>query len=199
MNTNSEIVAVVSQGLLRAAIRHLIKTYANNADVMYISSLKNCIDGKFCPAYLILESNSIPEPVCFSLEKIRSKNKHGEILLIENNPINDAVKSFVSDVLYINDNEEIIIEKLRRFFIRIENSHTFHVDDTISDREKEIVKLVALGKTNKEISDILFISPHTVITHRKNITAKLGIKTIAGLTVYAILNNLIETDELSAE
>ncbi len=69
-------------------------------------------------------------------------------------------------------------------------------DADLTQREKEIVRLIALGYTNQQIADKLFISPHTVITHRKNITRKLGIKTISGLTVYAILNNLISLEEL---
>jgi DNA-binding CsgD family transcriptional regulator len=65
----------------------------------------------------------------------------------------------------------------------------------ISDREKEVLRLVAAGLTNKEIGEKLFISAHTVITHRKNISAKLGIKTIAGLTMYALINHLIVPEE----
>jgi regulator of cell morphogenesis and NO signaling len=61
----------------------------------------------------------------------------------------------------------------------------------LSAREREVLVLVARGMMNKEIADSLNISMHTVITHRKNITAKLGIKTIPGLTVYAILNGII--------
>jgi DNA-binding CsgD family transcriptional regulator len=68
--------------------------------------------------------------------------------------------------------------------------------EEISQREKDVLRLVALGMTNKEIGEKLFISSHTVITHRKNITSKLGIKTIAGLTVYALINRLIMADEL---
>lgn len=62
----------------------------------------------------------------------------------------------------------------------------------LSAREKEILVAVAKGMINKEIADLYNISIHTVITHRKNITHKTGIKTVAGLTVYAILNNLID-------
>ena len=62
----------------------------------------------------------------------------------------------------------------------------------LSDREKEILVCVSQGLLNKEIADRLNISINTVITHRKNITRKTGIKTVAGLTVYAILNNLID-------
>lgn len=66
----------------------------------------------------------------------------------------------------------------------------------LSDREKDVLVQVALGLTNKEIADKLFISIHTVITHRKHITDKLGIKSISGLTVYAILNKLIDTENI---
>lgn len=69
-------------------------------------------------------------------------------------------------------------------------------DQQLSERENEILRLVALGLTNNEIGEKLFISVHTVMTHRKNITRKLGIKTVSGLTVYAILNKLIMAEEL---
>lgn len=61
----------------------------------------------------------------------------------------------------------------------------------LSAREKEVLVCVAKGMLNKEIADKLNLSIYTVITHRKNITRKIGIKTVAGLTVYALLNNLI--------
>ena len=69
--------------------------------------------------------------------------------------------------------------------------------EEISEREIAVVKCVAKGMTNKEIADELFISQHTVITHRKNLTRKLGIKTVSGLTVYAILNNIIDINEVN--
>ena len=64
--------------------------------------------------------------------------------------------------------------------------------DGLSDREKDILVSVAKGMINKEIADEYNISIHTVISHRKNITRKTGIKTVAGLTVYALLNGLID-------
>ena len=68
--------------------------------------------------------------------------------------------------------------------------------EKLSAREKEILVSVARGKLNKEIADEHNISINTVITHRKNITRKIGIKTVAGLTVYALLNNLIDMNSL---
>ena len=67
---------------------------------------------------------------------------------------------------------------------------------TLSDREQEVLTLIAKGEMNKTIADKLHISLNTVLTHRKNITAKLSIKTVSGLTVYAILNGLISADDV---
>ena len=68
--------------------------------------------------------------------------------------------------------------------------------EELSQREKEILICVAKGMLNKEIADQYNISIYTVITHRKNITRKTGIKTVAGLTVYALLNNLIDMNSV---
>jgi len=69
-------------------------------------------------------------------------------------------------------------------------------DDELSAREIEVLILVTKGLINKEIADKLFISIHTVISHRKNIVQKTKIKSQAGLTVYAITNNIVSIDQL---
>ncbi len=68
--------------------------------------------------------------------------------------------------------------------------------EMLSEREKEIVVGVVKGFTNKEIADQLFLSIHTVITHRKNIAKKLQIHSPAGLTIYAIVNKLVDISEM---
>ena len=64
--------------------------------------------------------------------------------------------------------------------------------ESISEREKDVIICVVQGMANKEIADHLNISPNTVITHRRNIAKKLQIHTPAGLTIYAIVNNLVD-------
>ncbi len=92
-----------------------------------------------------------------------------------------------------------IIKEVSDFLEGEDISTPEHEGEELSVREKEVLKLVALGHSNKIIADKLFISIHTVISHRKNITEKLGIKSISGLTVYAILNQVIETDDINPE
>ena len=60
----------------------------------------------------------------------------------------------------------------------------------------EVITLIAKGLINKEIADKLHISLTTVISHRKNITEKLGIKSVSGLTIYAVMHGYIEVDEI---
>lgn len=65
--------------------------------------------------------------------------------------------------------------------------------ESVSEREKEIIICLVQGLSNKEIAAQLFISVNTVITHRRNISRKLQIRSLAGLTIYAIANNLIDS------
>lgn len=98
------------------------------------------------------------------------------------------------DTIAFNQPAEKITEQVK---LRIERPQSGSVSlQELTEREKDVLSLVALGHINKEIADKLFISVHTVISHRKNITEKLGIKSISGLTVYAILNKLIDTENI---
>ena len=91
------------------------------------------------------------------------------------------------------DRQDELVRKLRNAIdTKLQDPAPEPVEGELSAREKEILVCVAKGMLNKEIADKLNLSIYTVITHRKNITRKTGIKTVAGLTVYALLNNLID-------
>lgn len=108
--------------------------------------------------------------------------------------LDEAALSQFDAVISIYDQPSAIVRKLRRSAEQQTSDRQGGGYD-LSDREKEILVAVAKGRTNKEIADEFCISVHTVISHRKNITQKTGIKSIAGLTVYAMLNNLISIDD----
>ena len=94
-------------------------------------------------------------------------------------------------VLSLYDSPADIIHKLRSA-VSAPRDNASADGSELSSRERDILVCVAKGMINKEIADLYNISIHTVITHRRNITRKTGIKTVAGLTVYALLNNLID-------
>ncbi len=94
---------------------------------------------------------------------------------------------------YVNSNadENTIIEALALIIKKLKHENS--AQDGLSARETDVLKLVATGLTNKEIADRLHISINTVLTHRKNISAKLGIKSVSGLSVYAMMNGYINS------
>ncbi len=100
------------------------------------------------------------------------------------------------DMLNITLPPEELIEQLRSIFQKNLAGDLKDEQEELSTRETEVLKLVAKGFLNKQIADKLSISLHTVISHRKNITRKLGIKTVSGLTVYALLNGLITSKDI---
>jgi DNA-binding CsgD family transcriptional regulator len=99
--------------------------------------------------------------------------------------------------LIINVPQECIIEQLRSIMHKDRDSTT-SVESTkeLSPRETDVLQQIVTGYTNTEIADKLCISLNTVLTHRKNIISKLGIKTVPGLTFYAITNGLISGNKI---
>ena len=128
------------------------------------------------------------------LEQIDNNNF---LILSIGNVFND-LRKYIVDFIHLRAEYSFIISKLRcyleQLFLSIKREETDKAD--LTEREKQIVRYIAMGKTNQQIAQELSISPHTVITHRKNITSKLGIKTISGLTIYALLNGIVKIEEI---
>ena len=105
---------------------------------------------------------------------------------------------FYDERINIFDSADEIKHKLER--LNAEDLKEMAGEDeeqqALSSREKEIVICVVKGMTNREIADRLFLSTHTVITHRRNIARKLQIHSVSGLTIYAIVNKLVELGEI---
>lgn len=96
----------------------------------------------------------------------------------------------------ISDTSEQIVNTIQKKLSEGEKKGDQH-QDVLSEREVDVLKLLATGMANKEIADKLNISTNTVITHRKNISQKTGIKSISGLTIYAVVKKLINLENIT--
>ena len=117
-----------------------------------------------------------------------------------------ALVSTIMDQLLLRQYDEQIslYDTSEDLYKKIERLQALSIEVTVSEeqqslsaREKEIVICVVKGMTNREIADKLFLSTHTVITHRRNIARKLQIRSASGLTVYAIVNKLVELNDVN--
>jgi DNA-binding NarL/FixJ family response regulator len=100
------------------------------------------------------------------------------------------------EIIDIYDDVQSISAKIR-YVIEHDMPEPSDTDATeLSEREQEVLIAVIKGLINKEIASSLNISIHTVMSHRKNITRKTGIKSVSGLTMYALFNNLIKQEDI---
>lgn len=186
------IVVAASSFVIRKGLSDIIKELYTGRKIIGVDSseeLKKLIEQKNI-ALLLATSNILTKLDLSSYKDIQL------IKLIDTRPDYLEADFSKSEMLFIDDNETAILHILKRNLALMDkNSPNSKSESELSDRELDIVREVALGKTNKEIAENLFISTHTVITHRKNITRKLGIKTVSGLTVYALLNKLIKMSD----
>lgn len=186
--------------LLRKGIVSLVNEFANTIVVREMADAKRLgeVISRYSPDAIIIDSSILSNLSLDEQKKISLRKKQLFIAGIVKNEHEQLVQSnLCTHYLYFNDDKSQIQNQLKDIIQKIEASKgTPNTTLELSERELEILKDVALGLSNKEIAEKNFISPHTVITHRKNITRKLGIKTVSGLTIYAIINKLIGMDEV---
>jgi len=118
------------------------------------------------------------------------------LIAIITNYINPQTLGSFDGTFEIYNESATIIQQLRKIAGESSPKSNRVENIELSAREKEILASVAKGLTNKEIAEKHHISIHTVISHRKNITRKTDIKTVSGLTIYAIFNNIISQQDL---
>ncbi len=128
------------------------------------------------------------------IRQLLNINKRTAIIALVYNLIDEQFYRSYDAVIKINDSETKIEGTLSECLTKAQKQDT--EQEELSDREKEILVSVVKGMSNKEIADHHNISIHTVITHRRNMARKLNIHSISGLTIYAIINKLVDITDI---
>ncbi|MGM9803374.1 MAG: response regulator transcription factor [Muribaculaceae bacterium] len=113
--------------------------------------------------------------------------RKAKVILLTHN--GDTTNSDIKSISCCDD-ESHIIDTLNGIFCQAQKKTGDNANE-LSQRETEVLRLIASGFINKEIADKLGISINTVLTHRKNLTSKLGIRSVSGLSFYAMMNGII--------
>jgi len=131
----------------------------------------------------------------YPVQQIRkdAANINLKCVALQNSLSDISLLKVCDEIISIYDSADQISEKLTRL---INETQPENKNELLTNREKEIVVCVIKGLTNKQIATALHLSSHTIISHRRNIASKLQIHSAAGLTIYAIVNKLVELNDL---
>lgn len=185
----AESAPIISTGLAHT-LSHLEGIPARVLEIKSPSDLPECLRSQE-PQLLVVNPFFGGR---FDPAEMRRIHPDVKIMAIETGPIHRDALALFDDSLSVADDLDTISEKIRRM---IQTDRPEEPEkEPLSSREKEIISLVVKGLTNKEIAEQLFLSVHTVITHRRNIARKLEIHSATGLTIYAIVNKLVDIAEL---
>jgi len=189
MPASKKIAIILPDALQCIGLRSLLTDYCQPVEISLFSSF-----GAFQPSEKDFFDFYFTTPEIMVLHTDCFLPKRNKTICV----VNNANESFsLPLVLPVNTSQEEIVQRLRTILQETNQSYAHtKTDKELSAREKEVLRLVVKGMINRDIADKLYISLNTVLTHRKNITSKLGIKTIPGLTFYAITNGLITSDEI---
>lgn len=176
---------------IASVLREIKEFRVELSEVSDVGELKNSINWQK-PDLLMVN------PATVGLLSLRQMKRDWEdenlkIVAITSSVVDDQSISEYNDVISIYDTPQQIKEKIEKLISEPEPDKR---REELTPREKEVVSYVVEGMTNKEIADAMSLSIHTVITHRRNIAAKLDINSVAGLTIYAIVNKLVDIDEV---
>jgi len=189
---NRIIIIIEPSGIIKQGLKTIINNSVPEVETLFFNDLSELSDYELQSQVSIIIMN------CSSLgnspERISRLIQHIPVIgLVTDTFYRDQVSVF-DDLIYLTDKIEKITDIIKKNLHK-HSSKKKNLDARLTSRELDVLRLLIKGCSNKQISVELFISIHTVITHRQNITAKLGIKSIAGLTLYGVINNIVNIED----
>ncbi|MDH6359026.1 LuxR C-terminal-related transcriptional regulator [Parabacteroides sp. PF5-9] len=197
MNTQIKIAIAEPSAIIRTGMEQLLKRlHGWRIQLIEVTPADNLSDvlRQQTPDILIINPSLAD---CAHLPTLKEETgcQRMKNIAIMYSILDPAILRNYDEHINIYDSPDEIAHKLERLIEEHSQEETSE-EQTLSAREKEIVVCVVKGMTNREIADSLFLSTHTVITHRRNIARKLQIHSASGLTIYAIVNKLVELSDI---
>jgi DNA-binding NarL/FixJ family response regulator len=191
----AKIIIAEPSEVIRTGIIAIVKKIPGYiAEITELADIRQLKESLNSQSYDLIIVNPVFAPQS-SPQQIRQESLNQSVkcialrtVLSENNPFANF-----DEVISIYDSASAISEKISKVITAPEKDKSTGV---LSDREKEIVGCIARGKSNKEIAECLHLSVHTVVTHRRNIAAKLNIHSPSGITIYAIINKMVDIEKI---
>lgn len=187
--------SVIVRGGLTAAFKRLSAIKIQPIEVLSKEALQDCLRMQL-PDMLVVNPTFGDYFDVARFKEEEMGDRKIRLIALVTSFVDQSLLSKYDEAISIFDDLDTLSRKLSGLLEVEDEEEVVDGQDVLSQREKEIVVCVVKGMTNKEIAESLYLSIHTVITHRRNISKKLQIHSSAGLTIYAIVNKLITISEV---
>lgn len=195
-NTKKVLAVAETSYIIRKGLVYVLSQFSSVGKVV---ELKEMEDLKYQldilqPDAVIINPMLLGHSSKLDVRQQLNLEKKTAVIALVYNLIDEQFYRSYDGIIKINDSESKIEETLDKCLNKDQSNQPDQ--EELSDREKEILISVVTGMSNKEIAEHHNISIHTAITHRRNITRKLKVHSISGLTIYAIINKLVDISEI---
>ena len=189
-----KIIITENSDIIRSGLVSILKGIRElNVDIFEVKDYKQLMANISWnrPDILIVSPSIIG---FYPLSQLRKESGREDLVIfaLQSTIIDPTMLSNYDDVIYVYEAYEAIKAKI--ISAATSGKERDGRLESLSEREKEVLVCIVNGMTNKQIAEKLFLSTHTVGTHRRNISSKLGIHSASGLTIYAIANKLVAID-----
>ncbi len=189
MARNKQIAIILADMLQFYGLECLLKEYFSPLQISYFPNMQALEEKQ--PSWFGFYFTDAETFLTHSDYFLPRRNRTA--ILVDKVEANGATNNLIST----HSSIETVIEQIEQVLLAENTDNATETNNKdLSCREIDVLQQIVRGHTNKEIAEHLNISLNTVLSHRKNITAKLGVKTVSGLTFYAIMNGLISGDEI---
>lgn len=188
------VIAEPSIIIRRGLVSVLSKLPSLSIDIAEISDISTIVTdlNRYSPDILIIDPTNLG---VFSLHQIKrdASTRNFKTIALQSAMISSTTLNHYDAVISIYDGLNTIKDKLVTL---IDSDDATDVKQELTAREREIVVCIVKGMTNKMIAENFSLSTHTIMAHRRNITNKLQIHSSSGLTIYAIVNKLVDINDI---
>ncbi len=197
MRERSHIAIIVQSKIIYEGLHSVISQSELDASIFKVESLDDLEQVIHTRTVDVLIIN----PILIAnrerdVKKLRKKHPNLSIVGINTGLIDQSVMSMLDNSFTLFDAVPQVIEKLQKAADENDPKSAGNTEN-LTDREIDVLTKLVHGLSNKEIAESLNISIHTVITHRKNIASKTGIRSQSGLTIYAISKKIIDLEDVN--
>ena len=196
-NTKLKILLIENSSIIAEGISHILKNIGN----VEIKQIENCekainLIDNYEPSAIIFDTRLTGYQLPHFINSCKEKDNSISIIGLQTQYIPSEFITLFDEIISIEETRSTIYSKVT-YSLHSTSDVEKNNECELSSREKDVLIAIAKGKSNKEIANELNLSIYTIMTHRKNISEKTGIKSISGLTVYALIKKLIHYEDVN--